>query len=189
MNHALKSYLETRRSVPAKMLAEPGPDLDTIRSILRIASRIPDHGKLAPWRFIVISGSARDRLSAAVGAIAQKNDPDLAGERLEQEQNRFSRAPVVIAVVSRASVHPKIPEWEQILSAGAACTGLYMAANAHGYGCNWLSEWMAYDREAKQVIGVDEDERIAGFLHIGTSTAVPADRPRPDIDEITTWLE
>lgn len=189
MNHDLKTYLETRRSVPAKMLGAPGPDRDTISAMLTMASRVPDHGKLAPWRYIVISGDARDRLSDKLGAIAMAKDPDLEGERLEQEKTRLNRAPVVIAVVSCAGPHPKIPEWEQVLSAGAACTVLYMAANAFGYACNWLSEWMAYDREALDLIGVGERERVAGFLHIGTSTVVPVDRPRPDVEAITTWLD
>ncbi len=189
MNHALKSYLQTRRTVPAKLLIAPGPDRDTVHEILRIATRVPDHGKLAPWRFIVLSGEARDRLSAQLGEIAVARDPQLSGERLEQDQTRLNRAPVVIAVVSRAAAHPKIPEWEQVLSAGAVCTCLYMAANAFGFGCNWLTEWMAYDREAQDLLGVEETERIAGFLHIGTSTAAPADRVRPDINEITTWIE
>ncbi len=189
MNDALKSYLETRRSVPANMLGDPGPDRETIHSILTVASRVPDHGKLAPWRFIVITGDARHRLSEQLGAIALRNDPDMAEEKRQQEHTRLSRAPVVIAVVSRAAPHPKIPEWEQILSAGAACTCLYMAANAHGFACNWLTDWMSYDREAMQLLEIAEDEQLAGFVHIGTSETVPADRPRPDIDAITTWIE
>ncbi len=189
MNEALKSYLETRRSVAANLMTEPGPDEKTIRSILTVASRVPDHGKLAPWRFIVITGGARHRLSAQLGEIALRNDPDMPQERREQDHTRLSRAPVVIAVVSRAGEHPKIPEWEQILSAGAACTCLYMAANAHGFACNWLTDWISYDREALKLLDVGEDERLAGFLHIGTSDTVPADRPRPDIDAITTWIE
>jgi nitroreductase len=189
MNHALRSYLETRRSVPANTLGEPGPDKKTVRAILSIASRVPDHGKLAPWRFIVITGQARFRLSERLGEIALRNDPDLPAERLEQDQMRLSRAPVVIAVVSKASSHPKIPEWEQILSAGAVCTCLYMAANAYGFSANWLTEWMSYDREALDLLGVGEAERVAGFVHLGTSTMIPADRPRPELDEITHWVE
>lgn len=188
MNPALISYLQTRRSVSANLLTEPGPDEDTLRAILKIASRVPDHGKLAPWRFIVISGEARGRLSAQFGEIALRKDPDMPMDRREQEHSRLSRAPVAIAVVSRASVHPKIPAWEQILSAGAVCTCLYMAANAHGFAANWLTEWMSYDREALALLNIEDGEQLAGFVHIGTSDIVPADRPRPDVDEITTWL-
>lgn len=188
MNPALISYLEERRSVSANLLTEPGPDENTIRAILKIASRVPDHGKLAPWRFIVIRDHARHRLSAQFGAIALRKDPEMPSERREQENTRLSRAPVVIAVVSQATRHPKIPEWEQVLSAGAACTCLYMAANAHGFGANWLTEWMAYDNEAMALLEVGEDERLAGFVHIGTSDLKPADRPRPDVDDITTWI-
>lgn len=185
---ALISYLQGRRSVSANLLDEPGPDDDTIRDILKIASRVPDHGKLAPWRFIVIKGDARERLSAQFGAIALRKDPEMPAERREQEHTRLSRAPVVIAVVSRASKHPKIPEWEQVLSAGAVCTCLYMAANAYGFAANWLTEWIGFDEEALALLGVAKNEQLAGFVHIGTSDLVPADRPRPDIDAITTWL-
>ncbi len=188
MNQALISYLESRRSVAANLLAEPGPDEETIRGILKIASRVPDHGKLAPWRFIVIRGEARHRLSAQFGAIAERKDPDMPAERREQDRTRLSRAPVVIAVVSRAAQHPKIPEWEQILSAGAVCTCLYMTANAYGFAANWLTEWMSYDREALDLLNLKDGERLAGFVHIGTADFVPADRPRPDLDEITTWI-
>jgi len=189
MNHALISYLETRRSVPANMLTEPGSDADTIRALLSIASRVPDHGKLAPWRFIVLTGEARRRLSAQLGEIAQRADPQMPSERLEQERTRLTRAPVVIIVVSCAAPHPKIPEWEQVLSAGAVCYGLYMAANAYGFGVNWLTDWMTYDARALDLLGVREGEKIAGFIHIGTPDMVPTDRPRPDLDAVTTWVE
>lgn len=188
MNPALISYLQGRRSVAANLLDAPGPDDDTIRDILKIASRVPDHGKLAPWRFIVIKGQARERLSTQFAAIALRKDPEMPAERREQEHMRLTRAPVVVAVVSRAAKHPKIPEWEQVLSAGAVCTFLYMAANAYGFAANWLTEWMGFDEEALALLGVAEDEQLAGFMHIGTSDLVPADRPRPDIDAITTWL-
>ena len=118
-----------------------------------------------------------------------RNDPDMLDERREQEMTRLSRAPVVVAVVSRAAPHPKMPKWEQVLSAGAACTCPYMAANAHGFACNWLTDWMRYDREAMELLGVGEDERLAGFVHRGTSDTAPSDRPRPDIDAITEWIE
>ena len=188
MNSELISYLESRRSVPAKMMSEPGPEENTLRDILTIAARVPDHGKLAPWRFIVIRGEARDRLSKQFGEIALKKNPDMGDEERDQEFSRLTRAPVVVAVVSRAQQHPKIPEWEQVLSSGAVCTVLYMAANAHGYAANWLTEWMSFDSEALALIGVVEGEKLAGFVHIGSSDMIPADRPRPDIEELTTWM-
>ena len=113
----------------------------------------------------------------------------MPAERREQEEARMTRAPVVIAVVSTAGDHPKIPEWEQILSAGAVCLNLFMAANAHGFAANWLTEWMSYDPEALEILGVEPAERIAGMLHIGTPDMPPSERPRPDVGSLTTWVE
>lgn len=189
MNEALSEYLESRRTIPANFLAEPGPDRETIRKILTIASRVPDHGKLAPWRFIVIEGDTRLRLNDKFRSIAMERWPDLSGEALQIESTRFDRAPVVIAVVSRAAEHPKIPKWEQILSAGASCMALLMAANAYGYSGSWLTEWMADDADALASLGIAGDENVAGFIHIGTPTVPPTERPRPVLDDIVTWLD
>ncbi|MEM6461340.1 MAG: nitroreductase [Pseudomonadota bacterium] len=189
MNEALKAYLETRRTVPAKMMSEPAPDGDTIRHMLSLATRVPDHGKLAPWRFIILSGDARTRLSDRLAEIALQREPDMSEERRLQEQSRLTRAPVAIVVVSAVKDHAKIPEWEQVLSAGAVCLNLFMAANACGFAANWLTEWYSYDREALDVLGVAEGERVAGILHIGTPTIPPSERPRPDIDELTQWVD
>ena len=189
MNEALKSYLETRRTIPANMMTEPGPDHDTIQKMLALATRVPDHGKLAPWRFIVISGAARQRIGVRLAELALQNNPDMLAERREQEETRLTRAPVIIAVVSTASEHPKIPEWEQILSAGAICLNLFMAANAFGYAANWLTEWISMDEKALDVIGVEPGERVAGMIYIGTPSIPPSERPRPDVEALTTWLE
>jgi len=189
VNEEMKALLHNRRTIPAQFLSEPGPDDRTIRSLLTIASRVPDHGKLVPWRFIVIRGEARKRFSASFCEMALKRDPSLAGEGLEKEKTRFTRAPVIIAVVSRAASHPKIPEWEQVLSAGACCMNLVMAAHAYGFVGNWLTEWMAYDDEALAMIGIDREEKVAGFIHIGTPSVPPSDRPRPDLDEIVSWID
>lgn len=189
MNHVLKAYLEGRRSIPANALSEPGPDRQTIQKMLQMASRVPDHGKLAPWRFIVYSSDARQGIAEQLTQIALRNDPDMPEERLQQEKVRFLRAPTVIAVVSTAGSHPKIPEWEQILSAGAVCLNLFMAANALGFAANWLTEWITYDQEALGLLGVNAGERVAGFVYIGTPTMQATDRPRPDLDDITTWVE
>lgn len=177
----LRDYLATRRSVAAKLLEEPGPDSATLRAILTLAARVPDHGKLAPWRFIVFRGDARVAAGAVLAQIAEAEGHD---RDLEEERARFLRAPVVVAVVSRAAPHPKIPEWEQVLSAGAVCLNLVHAAAAHGFRANWLTEWFAYDRTALAALGVEENERVAGFLHIGSSDLTPSDRDRPDMDAI-----
>ena len=180
--------LRTRRSVPAINLGEPGPDSGQLHELLTIASRVPDHGKLVPWRFIVYSGDAAARAGARLAELwlAQGNGDDEA--RLAQERNRLSQAPLVVGVVSRAAAHPKIPEWEQTLSAGAACMALVTASHAMGFAAQWLTGWIAYDAEATAFLGLEEGERFAGFIHIGTPTTPPVERPRPDLDEIvTTW--
>jgi nitroreductase len=188
-NPALQAYLKTRRSIPAFQMTEPGPDRETVESMIRMASRVPDHGKLTPWRFIAYTGDARVRLGEGLAAIARTRRADLSDKDIEIELTRFLRAPVVIGVISKAALHPKIPEWEQILSAGAVCLNLFMAANAHGFAANWLTEWYAYDREALPLLGVVEDERVAGFLHIGTPQMPPTDRPRPDVADTLVWVE
>jgi nitroreductase len=188
-NETLRQYLETRRSTPAIRLGEPGPSREEIEAMLTIASRVPDHGKLTPWRFVVYSGEARKLISEKLAGIAESRAA-LSDEERAVERERLTRAPVVIAVVSKAVAdHPKIPEWEQILSAGVAAYNIFLAANAHGYGANWLTEWYAYDEEAHRVLGIEPGERVVGFVHIGTADFRPADRPRPDLADVVTWME
>jgi nitroreductase len=187
-NPHLFEYLSTRRSIPAPQMAEPGPDEAAITSMLTLASRVPDHGKLAPWRFIVYRGAARLSIGDELLALALKRNPDLGEEQRKVERERLARAPVVIAVVSRAAPHVKIPVWEQELSAGAVCLNLFMAANAHGFAANWLSEWVAYDDEAKTILGIKPEEKVAGFLYIGSTSFPQTDRPRPDLQDIVTWV-
>jgi nitroreductase len=187
VNAALKSYLETRRSIPAFQMSEPGPSRDEIEEMLKLASRVPDHGKLAPWRFIVYSGEVRERMSLELANIAMARKPDMADDMIAVEKSRLTRAPVVIAVVSRAAPHVKIPEWEQVMSAGAVCLNLVMAANALGYASNWLTEWFAFDHDAYDVLGVGDGEKVAGFIHIGTPKMHPGERPRPELSDIVTF--
>ena len=160
----------------------------TVEDMLKLASRVPDHGKLAPWRFIVYRGDERQRISEELAAIAIADKPDLSGEMVKVENTRLMRAPVVVAVVSRAAPHFKIPEWEQVMSAGAVCLNLVMAANAHGYASNWLTEWYAFDERAFPILGLEPGEKVAGFIHIGTATVPPTERPRPELSEIVTWV-
>jgi nitroreductase len=182
------ALLTTRRSIAPAFLADPGPDDDQLRTILTVASRVPDHGKLAPWRFIVFRGDARRRAGERLAARAAARDPALPEDGLEEERNRLARAPVVIAVVSRAAEHVKIPVWEQQLSAGASAMSLVLAAHALGFAANWLTEWPTYDEEAGRLLGLAEGERFAAFVHIGTPTVPPQDRPRPALaDIVTEW--
>jgi nitroreductase len=180
--------LLSRRSAPPQTLVEPGPTPQETEILLRIASRTPDHGKLAPWRFIVLEGRGRERAGDIAARLYASDNPNAEEAKLSAERARFSRAPLVIAVVSRAKPHVKIPEWEQVLSAGAAGMNLEIGANALGYRCSWVTEWCAYDRRFCEAIGLAAHEKIAGFIHIGRPSAVIEDRPRPKLEEIVTRL-
>jgi nitroreductase len=179
--------LSTRRSVKIADLAEPGPSAHEVAILLTIASRVPDHGKLSPWRFIVFEGAARLAAGNAIADIYAEDHPGEDANRVEIERNRLARAPLVVAVVSRAAPHHKIPEWEQVLSSGAAAMNLVTAAHALGYAANWTTEWYAYDRRVLKRLGLAEHERISGFVHIGSPVETPEDRPRPPLAEIVTY--
>jgi nitroreductase len=178
--------LKTRRSFKAIELAGPAPSAAEIDTLLTVASRVPDHGKLTPWRFIVFEGEARHAAGAAIAAAYSVKYPEAKPEHIEAERGRLARAPLVVAVVSRAGSHVKIPEWEQVLSAGAAAMNLVLAAHALGYGASWITEWYAYDRSVLDALGLAPHERIAGFVHIGRPPGHPEDRPRPPLSEIVT---
>jgi nitroreductase len=185
MSSAL-DLLKTRRSVKPLELDGPAPTTSELSMLLTIASRVPDHGKLTPWRFIVFEGDARLAAGEKIAEIFRLNRPDATADQVEYERKRLARAPLVVAVVSRAGPHVKIPEWEQILSAGAAATSLVMAAYAQGFAASWLTEWYAYDRRVLDALGVGPQERIAGFIHIGRPQKPVEDRPRPPLDSIVT---
>ncbi|HYC25664.1 MAG TPA: nitroreductase [Roseiarcus sp.] len=187
MNPTIELLLN-RRSAPPQTLVGPGPTPPEIETLLKIASRTPDHGKLAPWRFIVLEDKGRERAGEIAARLCAADNPDADDARLAAERARFSRAPLVIAVVSRAKPHVKIPEWEQVLSAGAASMNLEIGANALGYRCAWVTEWCAYDRRFCEAIGLAGHEKIAGFIHIGRPSAVIEDRARPKLEEIVTRL-
>jgi nitroreductase len=183
----LLDFLLTRRSVKAAMLTAPGPSQADIEKILTAAARVPDHKKLAPWRFIVFEGAARaafgDVLAAA--CAAEEKDPPSA-VRLDTERGRFLRAPVVVAVVSRVVPSSGAPEWEQILSAGAASFNLCLAANALGFGTCWITEWYAYSPRIRTALKLADSERIAGFIYVGTPKERQTDRERPALETIVS---
>ncbi|MFN7101389.1 MAG: nitroreductase [Pseudorhizobium sp.] len=183
----LVDYLRERHSTPVAQIGEPGPSDRDLEAILTLSSRVPDHGKLAPWRFMVYRGDVRRRLGKTFLEIMMQGSPDLTEAAREAELSRFLRAPLVVAVVSTAAPHVKIPEWEQVLSAGAVCLNMLMAANAHGYAANWRSEWIAYDAKALKALGVSPEEKVAGFIHIGSSDFPVPDRPRPNLADIVTF--
>jgi len=185
MNREALELLLTRRSVLANNLGPPGPDGEALAVILKAAARVPDHKKLIPWRFIVFAGAARTRFGKLLAAIAhlEEAEPMTAG-RLETEARRFERAPVIVGVVSKAAARPGVPEWEQILSAGAACQNLVLAANASGFASQWITEWYAYSPGVHAALGLGASERMAGFIYIGTPTEAPTERDRPDLGTI-----
>lgn len=183
---SLMTYLVTRRSIPSVKLVAPVPEADELRGILTVAARVPDHGKLVPWRFIVIGGTDTGLFVGRLMDIWHRNHPDASPEAQAVERGKRAGAPLVVAVVSRAGEHPKIPVWEQELSAGAVCMNLVHAAHASGYGAQWLTGWPAYDTESAAVLGLEPGERIAGFVHIGTPAEAPVERDRPDLARIVT---
>lgn len=178
--------LKTRRSVKPMELTGPAPSEAEIDAMLGIASRVPDHGKLTPWRFIVFTGEARLAAGEFIAKAFRASRADATPEQVEFERKRLARAPLVIAVVSRAAPHVKIPEWEQELSAGAAAMSLVFAAHAMGYAASWITEWYAYDRHVLDALGLAAGERIAGFVHIGRPAKPPEERDRPALAAIVT---
>ncbi|MGO9673908.1 MAG: nitroreductase [Methylocella sp.] len=185
MNHMIE-LLKTRRSARPAAMRGPGPGAHEIHAMLEIAARVPDHGKLAPWRFIVFEGEARERAGAIIAEVYASQHAEADAPRVETERMRLSHAPLVVAVVSRAAPHAKIPEWEQVLSAGAVCMNLVVAANALGFASAWLTQWYAYDADVLARLGLGADERIAGFVHIGRFDAPREDRLRPALADIVT---
>ena len=176
--------LLSRRSGSAKAMTGPGPSPEQLKTILTAASRVPDHGKLFPWRFVLFEGDARRRMGELLAECLAESEPQAPAERLEIERGRFQRAPVVVAVVSRTREMIPIPEWEQMLSAGAVCQTMLIAAHAMGFVANWLTEWCAYNARVKERLGLKPGERIAGFVYIGTSAVALEERVRPALENI-----
>jgi len=179
-------FLKTRRSVKPREMSGPGPSPAELDTILTLGARVPDHGKLAPWRFIVFEGDARVRGGEVIARVFATKNPAATAAEIAVEKARMIEAPLVIAVVSCPKPHAKVPAWEQELSAGASCLNIVTAATALGYGANWLTGWFAYDRDVLAGLGLAPGEKIAGFIHVGTPSRIPEDRPRPTLDEIVT---
>jgi nitroreductase len=189
-NAALRDYLLSRRSVGIAFLKEPGPDAAELEQILTIGTRVPDHGKITPWRLVLIEGEARRQAGERLAEIAARNNPGLDAASLDIERQRFLPAPLTIGVISSPQDHPKVPEFEQLLSAGNVAFNLLHAAQALGFGASWVTRWYAFDAEAGAMLGARPGERFVGFVHIGTPTAVIEDRPRPALSDIVSrWVE
>ncbi|MBO9467495.1 nitroreductase [Tropicibacter sp. R15_0] len=181
-------FLLTRRSRPAKILQGPAPDRDRLMTLLTAAARSPDHGKLEPWRFIVLEGAALARLADEVAPAGERLGK--IPEDIAKAQASFANSPLCVAVIEVQKDSPKVPAIEQSYSAGAVCLALLNAALADGWGANWLSGWASHDRGFVQAaLGLAEHEKVAGFIHIGTERMAPPERPRPDLDAITTWVD
>ncbi|HZZ90685.1 MAG TPA: nitroreductase [Caulobacteraceae bacterium] len=174
------AFLARRRSASAVTLGEPAPNDADLATLLRLAARAPDHGKLSPWRFVVLRGAAKQRFVAGLEQIAAGR-PDAV--KVIAKLAKIKAPPLTVAVVSRL-LPGDIPEWEQRLSAGAACMNLIIAAQAMGYGANWITDWYAYDEAARRLLGLRDGERVAGFVHLGTPADVPLERVRPDMDAV-----
>ena len=180
------AFLHGRRSVPSRLLGGPGPTPEQVQALLAEAVRVPDHGKLAPWRFLRIQGPARQVLGDLVAARGVALDPLAPTAAVEKDRLRFSHAPLVLAVLGRLTPGHKVPEQEQLLSGGAVCFALLQGAQALGFGAQWLTGWAAYDPEIKARLGVGGDETVLGFIHIGTASAEAPERQRPDVNSLLT---
>jgi nitroreductase len=177
-------FMLARSSAPIPELREPAPGDAEIRTMLTIASRVPDHGRLEPWRFIIYRGDARHSIGEQLAALAEQREGPLTEGRRNQELTRFSRAPLVIGVVSSPKESPKIPQWEMFLSGGAAAMNLIVAANALGYKTNWITNWYSDVEEGRCILGLAPHERVVGFVHIGSFDGDVSERPRPDVGKL-----
>lgn len=187
MSSTALTLLKTRRSAKAAQLTEPGPSSEELETILTCAARVPDHKRVVPWRFIVFEGDARRRFGEVLAQALVAEDKEVPSQvRLETERGRLLRAPTVVCVVSRVVPTPGAPEWEQILSCGAAAFNLCLAANALGYGTCWITEWYSYSPGVRAALGLAENERAAGFVYIGTAKERQPDRERPVLSGIVS---
>ena len=180
--------IRERRSVRAADILEPGPSESEINEMLEIASRVPDHGKLGPWRFLIFDGDSRQKFGELLRSQFAKTNPDSSEAILEREYSRFMRAPTIVGVISKVDPASRIPEWEQILSSGAVCQNLLVGASLMGFAAQWLTEWYAYDEVIAKSLGLIENERVSGFIYIGSATEKPTERGRPNLQSrISNW--
>jgi nitroreductase len=187
--NATINLLLSRRSPPVTKLKDRGPTRGELDLILSAASRVPDHGKLVPWRFIIIAGEARYRIGKELSGIYSLNNPQASEERLRSEEIRLTYAPMIVVVIFRGRSNVTIPEWEQVLSSGAVAMNLIIAANALGFATCWLTGWIAYDPAVRNLFGLDTNEKIVGFVHIGSvDTSATPERARPQLSETVSWI-
>lgn len=187
MNKAVMESLLTRRSVLARDMIGPGPSLEERDQILAAAHRVPDHGKIGPWRFVIFEGESREAFGESLAEIFAADNSDASEKLVTFERERLTRAPLVIAVISSPVEH-KVPQWEQLLSSGAACQNILLAAQSLGFGAQWLTEWYAYHEKVDGLLGLTDGEKVAGFIYIGSFQDKPKERVRPDLGErVSFW--
>lgn len=180
--------LQQRHSAPSRQLGEPAPDDATLRLLLETAIRVPDHGKLEPFRLVLLRGDAKLRFGERLAEIAIRRDPDLPESKREKERLRYTFAPLVVAVISHVHHESTVPAIEQQFAAACVAHNLLLGTYALGYGAQWLTGWAAYDREATAVLGLKDNEQVIGFVHIGTPDIDIPDRDRPVLDSlVSTW--
>jgi nitroreductase len=182
-------FLEGRRSLPSRQLGDPGPTPEQLERLLTAAIRVPDHGKLTPWRLLLIRGEDRARLGAALAEIHVRTDPGVSPAVVQKDRDRFNFAPLIVAVIARVEPnHPKVPEQEQVLSAGYVAYNLLLGAQALGFGAQILTGWAAYDRDVAQLLRLGGNERVVAFVHIGTAREEAPERLRPQLsDVVAEW--
>jgi len=189
LNPEVTRFLENRRSNLAKDMTDPGPDDALLTKLLTIAARVPDHRKLAPWRFVLFQGQARADFGQHIASAFMKANSDMPADRAIFEGQRFLRVPLVVGVISSPKACPRgTPEWEQVLSSGAVCYNLCLAAQAAGFGAQWLTEWYGYNEDVTRALGLKPAEKVAGFIYIGTPKEAPKERVRPDLEPlVSAW--
>lgn len=188
MTFEILDFLKTRRSVMARNMTTPGPNEEQLKTLLEIGARVPDHGKIEPWRFIIFQGDARAAFDNKLLEVYTTRHPDAEPGDIKRSCHCFTRAPLVIGIVSSPKPHPKIPDWEQHLSAGASCQNLLIAAQSMGFAAQWLTQWYTYDEKINDHLGLSDTEMMAGYIYIGTASEPPKERARPEIDDITTYF-
>ena len=182
-------FLNQRLSVPSRQLGEPGPDANQIDTLLNAAIRVPDHGRLSPWRLRLIRGDARRAFGEQLAQIHAQNDPDVAEKALTKDRERYLAAPLIVAVAAHVISGHKVPEQEQVLSAGCVAYNLLFGAQALGFGAQWLTGWAAYDRQVTGLLGFSENEHVVGFVHIGTAIEPACEHPRTALEEVLAeWM-
>lgn len=184
MTSPIIEFMLARNSAPIPELREPAPNDAEIQTMITIAARVPDHGRLEPWRFILYRGEARNQIGEQLAALAEQREGPLTEGRRNQELTRFSRAPLVIGVVSSPKENMKIPQWEMFLSGGAAAMNLIVAANGLGYKTNWITNWYSDVEEGRRILGLAPHERVVGFVHIGSFDGSVPERPRPEVSKL-----